>query len=358
MKVKQTATFILIMATFAAFAAGYWLGTENTLQHLNKNNQEPKVKISLLSNIPQAAQSSNNISVTSESFSSKADIPSAEETDSKLVKNAKYIALTLPDNPSIIDTIAFLNAIEASENKDDFDKFGPALEGLHEAVNNNPENFQILIDYFAESDTDSQIPYFITSVLQSTEIEGKDMLMNNLVLRLSAQGTSSGNTRLLHLVSSTGMHYENQEIISTIKNIALYSQADSNNRTYALDLLMPYQLNSAEKNKVVSDLSFALNHAPREEVSYIIENIIRFSSKNERVNLATNYLAYTSDFETRVAILSTMHNGSITPNNALKEKLFNIAENSSDPLSIHARDTLLYVFEIDNDEYERLRNGG
>ncbi|MFT6268946.1 MAG: hypothetical protein ACJAVV_001764 [Alphaproteobacteria bacterium] len=365
MKGNYTATFIVIMLTLAAFAGGYWLGTRNTLEHLRSdkalsNNQNLSTDISkpLSNSNSQAAQSSTTFGKIIENISPHVELPNTEKSNFQLAEVQNDIELTLFENASIMDTIAFLNALNASENKDRFDKFAPALESLRNAVKNNPDNFQILIDYFAESDIDSEIPYYITSVLQSAEVEGKDILMNDLVLRLSAQGTSSGNTRLLHLISSTGMHYENEEIISTIKNIALYSQADSTNRTYALDLLMPYQLNPTEKNKVVSDLSFALNHAPREEVSYILENIIRFSNKSERINLATNYLAYTNNFETRVAILSTMHNGSIKPSDALKEKLFGIAENSSDPLSTHARDTLLYVFEIDNDEYERLRSGG
>lgn len=262
----------------------------------------------------------------------------------------------LPENASVLDTIAFLSGLEI-DNQEAYKTFATVLESLSESTKEDLGNFQILLDYFAQSDMDTQIPYYITTLIHSAQVPDKDMLVKDLVRRLSAQGTSSGNTRLLHLVSSNGMQFQNDEILQNIKDIALYSSIDDGNRTYALDLLMPYQLNNSEKIKVVNDLKFTLSQASREEVSYIVENIVRFSEKDERANLANAYLSEANSFETRVAILTTMHNGSVKPSESLKAKLFDIAENTNDPLSSHARDTLMYVFEINNDEYNRLRAG-
>lgn len=363
MKFDNTAVFILVLATLAAFAGGYWLGNHNTLQHLASSSELTDNEPPALSNAQASTTKRANILELSNSQATNIVVDEqtaaptvkiADETNSTLNPTAPLLA----SNASVIDTIAFLNALESSENNYGYSEFGPAIDALRDLVKDNPENFQIVADYFADSNIESQVPYYLTAVLNRADIADKDILMNNLALRLSAQGTPSGNTRLLHLVSSTGLHHQNEEVITTIKNIALYSQAESINRTYALDLLMPFQLNSNEKNKVLSDLSFALHQASGEEVSYIVENIIRFSDKNEKVELAKSYLADTNSFETRVAILTTMHNRSIEANDALKEALFNIAQNTNDPLSTHARDTLMYVFEIDNNEYNRLRNGG
>jgi hypothetical protein len=360
MKINNMALFGMVIVALLAFACGYYLGTENTLQHLHSRSQK------WVANTNQPIASATSFvpismlphSIFIENIAPAEVLLAPLKTAVKIEEIPVNSGPVLADNAGVVDIIRFLNLLEASDNPDSLDKFVPALNSLREAADNNPENFQILMDYFAESDPELPMPYYITNVLQSANLTNKDILMNNLVLRLSAQGSVSGDARLLHLLSSTGMHYENDDIISTIKNIALYSQVDSGNRTYALDLLMPYQLMPNERSKVVTDLSYALTRASREDVSYILENIIRFSDKDERIKLASEYLASTNNFETRVAILSTMHNGSIKPNDALKAELFSIAQNSSDPLSKHAIDTLMYVFEIDNDEYKRLQNGG
>jgi hypothetical protein len=358
MKATSTATFFILISTLAGFAGGYWLGTHNTLKHLDASGEFSHKKTSLVDiDVKKTARASNR-TVASPTNMGLAQYVSVDNGGTTVLENTDKDELFLAQNASVIDTLAFLNALEQSGEKEAYKKMGSALELLRNAVKDNPENFQILVDYFADSGTESQVPYYITSVLHSADIVDKELLMANLVTRLSAQGTAIGNTKLLHLVSSRGMHVGNDEIVSTIKNIALYSPADSTNRTFALDLLMPFQLNSNEKNKVITDLSFALNQAPREEVSFIVENIIRFSDKSEIVTLASSYLSENNNFETRVAILSTMHSGSVKPNDVLKAALFRIAENPSDPLSNHARDTLMYVFEIDNDEYNRLRQGG
>jgi hypothetical protein len=363
MKATSTATFFILTATLAGFVGGYWLGTHKTLKHLDASGEfSPKKTPSVDIDVEKITRKSNK-TVASPTNMGQAQNVIVDDGGTPVMENTGKEELFLAQNASVIDTLAFLNALEQSDEVEVYKKMGSALEVLRNAVKgnaakDNAENFQILVDYFADSGTESQVPYYITGVLHSADIVDKELLMNNLVTRLSAQGTAIGNTKLLHLVSSRGMHVDNDEIVSTIKNIALYSPADSTNKTFALDLLIPFQLTSNEKNKVVTDLSFALHQAPREEVSFIVENIIRFSDKSERVTLASSYLSENNNFETRVAILSTMHSGSVKPNDVLKAALFRIAENQSDPLSKHARDTLMNVFEIDNDEYTRLRQGG
>lgn len=361
---KFTLLFIIAFVALCAFTAGYWLGTEKTLTQLNSQKMKSSKNANFLKsqselgpdNIKRKAKvdssdvllnnSDNDINETNDEQINRKEI--SEQSDS----------LVLAKDAGVIEMMEFLLLLGLNENADDIDQFGPTLDLLRKAVVENPDNMQILVDYFVDSDETSLAPYYITSVLQGSGIQDKNLIINNMVSRLAAQGTQNANKKLLHLVSSTGAHHDNEQIIDALKNIALYSQANDNNRTYALDLLMPYQLSKDEKSKVVNELSFALVQAPSEEISYMVENIIRFSEQENRTNLATNFLADTNDFSTRVAILSTMHNGSVKPNESLKAKLFEIAQNPNDPLSKHAKDTLMYVFELDNIEYKRLRNGG
>lgn len=361
---KTSLLFILAFVALCAFAAGYWLGTEKTLRRLNthivesmtitngdaKNIADASILREKQTQVNRNKPALNNVDIELNG-TNKEDL---RQTERKVLSTT----LTLKEGASVIEKMEYLLLIGLSENDDDIDQFGPTLDSLKQLVAEDPDQMQILIDYFVDSDATTQAPYYFTSVLQGVDIQDKDLIINNMVNRLSAQGTHNANKKLLHLVSSTGAHHDNEQIIDSLKNIALYSQADDNNRTYALELLMPYQLSNDEKSKVVNDLSFALEQAPSEEVSYMVENIIRFSDKDDRIKLASNYLADTNDFSTRVAILSTLHNGSIKPNDTLKGTLFDIAENTNDPLSKHAKDTLMYVFEIDNNEYKRLRSGG
>jgi hypothetical protein len=361
---NKTLLFLLLtLVALCAFAIGYWFGTDTTLKQLNAQIVEP------LPQTKQNSQMSQQILAANEGVSpQKKPTVLLHDSDSALGsnnqdKNTNTIdepttgLLSLSDDASIVEMMEFLALIAASENTDDIDQFGPTLDAIRNLVSTTPDNLQVLVEYYINSDAETQSPYYFTSILQGANIEDKDLIISDMVNRLSVQGTNNANKKLLHLVSSTGTYHDNEPIINTLKDIALY-ETDGKNRTYALELLMPYQLNIDEKTKVVNDLSFALEQAPSDEVSSMVENIIRFSEKDKRIKLASNYLVDTNEFATRVAILSTLHSGTIKPNNTLKTQLFTIARNPSDPLSKHAKDTLMYVFEIDNNEYNRLKGGG
>lgn len=360
---KATLFSLFACVALSAFAMGYWFGTDTTLKQLNaqlveapiQTYQNPQASQQVLAvDSALADKNIDRISLNNgDTKSNNNDLAQNVQSDS----NPSSAPLSLSKDAGIIEMIEFLALISASENSDDIDQFGPTLDAIRNLVNSTPESLQILIDYYINSDTETQSPYYVISVLQGANIEDKNFIINDMVNRLAVQGTNNANKKLLHLVSNTGAYNDNEPIIETLKNMALY-QTDGKSRTYALDLLMPYQLNIDEKAKVVNDLSFALVQAPSEEVSSMVENIIRFSDKNKRASLASNYLTDTNNFATRVAILSSFHSGAIQPNEVLRAQLFNIADNPSDPLNKHAKDTLMYVFEIDNKEYKRLKSGG
>ena len=359
---KQAIGIILFITVtvIVAFATGYWLGSEkNGTNHaeykipVSSGQQNTDLEIKLDDNAigpPRA-----NIGATS-----AATVPDSLNQQAAIVTSldvSETLSLKFSD-ASINELLDILDTIGNSDDADDMSLLEPIHEALLKAVDNNPENFGRLIDYLVESEGWSQMPYDISSILYNTNIPDQQIYLNDLALRLSTQGTPSANTRLLHVLRSTGIHHENEALMSAIKNIALYSQSNDNNRINALDFLAPYQLNLDEKNKIVDELSLSLLSLPREEMGYVIENIIRFSDKTERTALATRYLSTNHNFETRIGIISSLTRGAIDANDSLKDVLFSIAENGNDPLNQHAKATLLYVFEIDNEEYIRLRNGG
>ena len=71
--------------------------------------------------------------------------------------------------------------------------------------------------------------------------------------------------------------------------------------------------------------------------------------------MADNYLNDQNDLATRVAVLSSLHSGTLKPSDKLRTRLFDIARNTNDPLSNHAKSVLMNVFDISNDEYQKLK---
>lgn len=352
-------TYFLCISIPVAFALGYQQGKTSALnQILNSPSLEDDVNEAYTKTTDQ-----DNIELSKQiqkaKLSKESETSKLDETAEPTSQEEQGDTSRLPSQDAdIIELLTFLLTISASNTPEDMDLFSPALNLLKQSVKENPQNLQVLLDYFLQADSDSRAPYYITSILQGANIPDKEFILNNLVQSLSAQGTASAKTKMLHLVASTGAHHDNQLITQSLKNIAIYEDEINENRLYALDLLMPFQLKEEEKFKVVNDFKSALDTANSEEKSYWIENIIRFSPKQERNQLASSYLQSNNDFSTRVAILSTLHNGSVKPDSELKQQLFQIAQDSNDPLTRHAKDALLYVFEINNEEYQILKNGG
>lgn len=341
-----------------AFSFGYWWGSQQAFTHpgpplkdLSSENQQTSLSSDNGSKF-EFTINKFNLDIPPENNSDDQHSIDTEDTSDLLPSNLK-----LAPNASINEMLTFLSLISASDNKEDIKQIGPTLELLITAVSEDPNNLQMLADFYVYSD-DSATPFSISHILQNANIQDLDIVINNMVERLSAQGTSIADQKLLHLVSNNSDFQDNEQIIYALKNIALYKQTDNINKIYALDLLPTYQFDSEEKSKIVSDLTFALEQSPSEEVSYMIENIVRFSDRENRTKLASDYLNGANPISVRIAILSTMHTGAVKPNEILKATLFNIAQNTNDPLSNHARDTLVHVFEIDKNEYKQLQNGG
>ena len=344
---------LIIIGLVSAFGIGYWQGQESVLLTLSKQ------QIQLLD--------VNRTFEPGKEANKRAWITPTKNTDksssNNLLKANEYLpSIVLPapsivaDSNSPIDLLEYLVLITASDNPQDMEQFSITMDRLRKLVSTNPANVEILLDYFIASPVDSRQPYYIISVLQSADIPDRKEVLANLVQRLSFEGSVESDQKMLQLVSNTGLVNENAEVIKAVKDIALYSSSSKANRLFALDLLMPYQLDVTQKQKVVDDLRFALNTSKDDDKSYLVENIMRYSDKDQRQEMASNFLKAENDFASRVAILSSIHSGSVQASDTLKSELLSIAQNPSDPLREHAKHALMYAFEIDNSEYQLLFN--
>lgn len=359
-EVKFSHLAVIIIIVCFVFSIGYWRGQESMMTLHSSNllmapnndleranypsdlNWEIALTDPLTSALPPVLITANSNDVN--------DIaPEALNTD--------ILGEIAPD-ASATELLDFLVTIANSDNQDNMQFFAKTMDRLRDAVTNDPIALQALLNSFLQADVEAKSPYYIISVLQGSGIANKKQIFENLAQQLAADGTIDSQQKLLNLVSSTGMQEKNMAITDLITEIALYSNIDTSNRLYALDLLMPYQLNENQKQTVVNDLKLSINTMNEDQKSYAIENMMRFSLNNERQQMANEFLNSNNDLSTRIAVLSSLHSGSLSPSGKLKTQLFEIAKDTSDPLSNHAKHALMNVFDITNDEYKTLNSGG
>ncbi len=349
---------LCVVVVSLSFIIGFWLGQESILNKVSSEALQFSKQSHILRPLTNSNTSNNaavkqvNENGESNQFSSLSSTPNSTSLQhSSSLDDSDF---ELSDNAGPIDVLKLLVAITTSDNPSHMDMFSSTMDRLRKQISDNPDNIEILLTHFIESPSDSREPYYITSVLQSADIANRDTIMNDLVQRLATIGSSQANEKMLQLISNTGLANKQPEVIEAVTNVALYSDSSDPNKLFALDLLMPYQLDLSQKQKVVDDLRFALDNSSDDDKSYLVESMMRYSDKPQRQQLASTFLQTETDFATRVATLSSFHSGVLQANDKLKAQLFSIALSDTDPLKEHAKHALMYAFEINNDEYQQL----
>lgn len=363
---KTVFLIIAIALLSASFLSGYFLGKSSSLdehysyfkQSLNLESDEQNAFLSEPSKGEPNKKATNPAGKTDtnpqSSNAKNKDKLSKESLTNEEDENAHKIAQikAMQEAGELIPLIEYLISVSNSGDHETAKLYRPIITSLKEMVESDLSYQTLMTDYLLDVSTDSKAHIYIASILLGTD-NAKPALMD-IVDRLRPIGSTESNEKLLYLISSGGLHYDNPAMTETLKDIALYNLDSEENRLYALELLMPYQLSNTEKANVVTDFTQVLSNTSDDQKSYIVENIMRYSEPAARIELANNYLMADVDFGTRVAVLSSLHSGIIKPNAQLKDKLFNIAQSNNDPLNKHAKNALMYLFEIDNEEYKAL----
>ncbi|MDT0594395.1 hypothetical protein [Glaciecola petra] len=360
MKLSLSKGIYLLSFTVIVFLAGYLTGSKRldhviTAQQQNDPNNirastKQKVKNPWQNDQQQLLQQ-NNPQAT-EVIPPLSDI---DETDPSVQSTSSVLA-RLGDDTSTLELLDFLVMISNSEEPGDINYFSETIDLLHAKLKADPENVQVLLDQFVSVEADSDAIYFITSLLQSAQLEDTETLFQNLAENLAIDGTSQSNKKLLHLIATTNLAMENNNTNAFIIDIAMFEKEDSSTKLLALDLLQPYQLNQNQKAVIVEDLKSLIIGSTTDNKGMLIENILRFSDSSQKQELANQYLEDTYALATRVSVINSLTEGTLRPNQEMKTLLFSIAQNTQDPLNIHAKHALLFAFDISNDEYKTLQN--
>ncbi len=353
MRIKSSTVLLQCVIIAGVFWAGTQYGKHSVIK-FNENVLASQTGAALIKSNTSQTEISQDIPADNNNH---ANTVARIETENQAEPRQGFEPIQQPDeDASPIEWLEYLLAITSSDNPDDISYFAKTIDKLRQSVATDPESLQLLNEYFLSVDSDSKYAYYITSIIQGSDIPNKQLVINNLVQRLVSIGTDQANEKLLHLVSSTGAHVDNQNISQALIDIGLYSTNNTTNRLYALEILHPFQLNEGQKDKIVTELLLELPSSNNELKSYVIENIMKFSNTEQRQSLAQDFLATDKDFETRVAVLNSINNGTLQTSDELKKLLLNITKEPNDALNEHAKHALLYTFDITNEEYQALKN--
>jgi hypothetical protein len=257
------------------------------------------------------------------------------------------------------DIISMFNQlIELSEPQTDEDMrmFSQAIDQLRDALANNPTQLARMAEHLQSLEYGTKEFHYVTSLLQGLPDQKGRAALQNLALQLSQRTDSSSIQQFLHIVSNAQDSADNPEILSSLVNIALYSPEATQVKLEALDMVMPFQVSDVERQQILSGLNGILEQSEDGEVGAVLNHVMRFSNAQQRQEMAINLISTGNDIELRYTVIDGLQSGNIPRSADLKEQLFSIATNPSDPLHQQAKHALMYTFDISNQEYQRLKD--
>lgn len=259
------------------------------------------------------------------------------------------------DPNDIIAMFDELLSLSNATSDEEIRAFSQAIDQLRNALSDSPTQLAILTEYMQSLDVESVAFRYITAIMQGLPDNKGQAAMQSVALRLSQQGDVQSQQQFLHLVSNSYESTENPEILAALVDIALYSEASPDTKLQALDLVMPFQITNVEKQQILSHINTMIDSAVAGDKGALLNHAFRFSSHDEREIMANQYIDAENDMELRYSVLDGLHAGSVPRSQQIKERLFTIVQDPSDPLNQQAAHALMYVFDISNDEYQLIK---
>lgn len=358
---KQKAILSILCISTVAFYAGYRVGLQKsspasletvkspstpTRQSANESDLPHAWKI-----LPSKVENSNAVSASSLPPIIDAQDDIASEDTSLLEDSFQW-----RDPGDIISM--FNQLIELSEPKTDEDMrlFSQAIDLFRGALANSPTQVAIIAEYLQTLTFGSKEFHYITSILQGLPEQKGLVAIENLALQLSQRSDSASIQQFLHLVSNVQNSADNPEILDSLVNIAIYSTEPTGTKLEALDMVMPFQISEVERQQILSGLTSMLEQSDTAEKSALLNHKMRFSDSQQRQEIAMSLISNDNDLELRYTVIDGLHSGNVPRSAALKEQLFSIAADQNDPLQQQAKHALMYSFDINNQEYQRLKD--
>ncbi|MBT1451935.1 hypothetical protein KJ365_13665 [Glaciecola sp. XM2] len=260
------------------------------------------------------------------------------------------------DDPNdIVSMFNQLLDLSSPQTDEDMRLFSQAIDQFRASLSDSPTQLAIMMDYLQGLEFGSKEYHYVTSIMQGLPDGQGRAALENLALQISGNTDSASRQQFLHLVSNSYASADNPEIIASLVDIAIYSEESMDTKLSALDNMMPFQISDVERQQILSGLDGMIEQSNVDEKSALLNHVLRFSNRDQRQELAMTYISDQNDVQLRYSVLDGIHSGNIPRTDALKEQLFSIASNPSDPLHQQAKHALMYTFDITNQEYQRLQ---
>lgn len=277
-------------------------------------------------------------------------VPVEEDTDSAQSNSYEW------QNPD--DIVAMFNELmRLSEpgNEDGIKAFSSAIDQLRIMLAESPTQLATVVDHMQTLDLESKEFHYLTAILQGLPDEKGYSALESAALRLIQRDDQQSRQKFLHFVSNSDNSADNPEILAELVDIALYSELSANTKLEALDLVMPFQITQVEKQQILSHINSLLESSDGDAKGPLVNHALRFSDSQERERMATKFISNENDIELRYSILNGLHAGTVPRSENIKTQLFSIASDPADPLNNQAKHALMYLFDISNIEYQRIK---
>lgn len=266
---------------------------------------------------------------------------SASGGDSRFLDNGDIIAM-------------FNDFLTYSTANSDYKEYGKKIDDIRNILVASSAELALLLEYFEQVPIDSQASYMLVSIIMGLPQELSKPAMQRVMENVLLDEGQANATNFLELVARTGV--KSPSITSSLKDIAIFSEKDKETLR-ALDMLMPYELSNVENQQVRERLISAINNNINSDSPHYFSQLLRFSNIAQREQLALDALHEESNTEMQSIIMDSIQAGTLDRSSALREILFSIARQDQNDLQHQAIYTLLYRFDLSQDEYNDITQG-
>jgi len=330
------------------FVAGYLAGSNAKLTSIlsiaKTENAQTAKQANTASNPLTSAQST---STTIEHKNFKLDTTNTADTDA--LNNAAIIV----DSGDII--ALFNDFVTYSTSNSDHKEYGKKIDDIRKILVSSSSELALLLEYFDQVPIDSQASYMLVSIIMGLPQELSKPAMQRVMENALLKAEPANLTNFLELVARTGI--KSSSITVSLKDIAIFSGKDDE-ALRALDMLMPYELSYTETQQVTERLKAAIDSSEKADSPYYFSQLLRFSNSTQREQLALDvFNATDANNSMQSIIMDSIQAGTLDRSSALKDALFNIARQDQSELQQQALYTLLYRFDLSQDEYNYISRG-
>ncbi len=253
------------------------------------------------------------------------------------------------------DIIALFNDFLAySTSNSDYKEYGKKIDHIRNILNSSSADLALLLEHLEQVPIESQASYMLVSIIMGLPQEISKPAMQRVIENALLKESPSNATNFLELVARTGT--KSPTITSSLKDIAIFSEKDEETLR-ALDMLMPYELSNVENQQVRARLLAAIDNNTNSDNPYYFSQLLRFSNKAQREQLALDAFHKEANTEMQSIIMDSIQAGTLDRSAALREVLFGIARQDQNELQHQAIYTLLYRFDLSQEEYNDISRG-